>query len=146
MASIAARHRGCFHVACIDTWFQLHSSCPLCRAQVACHSHVQSESVVSVRNLIGTLDREDLYATTLSCCILFVGLTGILPHHDRSFVLLSRPGVSWRCWRKAAGLCCSLRSLSHITLSSVPPPTTRFRLALSDSSQGDTQLPVNTSP
>ncbi|XP_030471875.1 RING-H2 finger protein ATL66-like [Syzygium oleosum] len=48
-----------FHVACIDTWFQLHSSCPLCRAQVACHSHVQSESVVSVRNLIRTLDRED---------------------------------------------------------------------------------------
>ncbi|KAL3750827.1 hypothetical protein ACJRO7_011764 [Eucalyptus globulus] len=38
-----------FHVACIDTWFRLHSNCPLRR----------SDSVVSVRSLMETLDRED---------------------------------------------------------------------------------------
>ncbi|XP_030537629.1 RING-H2 finger protein ATL51-like [Rhodamnia argentea] len=48
-----------FHVACIDTWFQLHSNCPLCRAQVACHLNVQIGSVVSARSLMGTLERED---------------------------------------------------------------------------------------
>ncbi|WKA05164.1 hypothetical protein VitviT2T_023145 [Vitis vinifera] len=25
----------CFHVGCIDAWFQAHSTCPLCRSQVS---------------------------------------------------------------------------------------------------------------
>ncbi|KAL9348691.1 hypothetical protein Peur_060057 [Populus x canadensis] len=30
----------CFHVACIDAWFQSHSTCPLCRNQVLLrHDH-----------------------------------------------------------------------------------------------------------
>ncbi|KAF8037479.1 hypothetical protein BT93_B0389 [Corymbia citriodora subsp. variegata] len=47
-----------FHIACIDTLFQLHSDCPLCRSQVVCHSNVQSESAESLRSLTGTLDRK----------------------------------------------------------------------------------------
>lgn len=27
-----------FHVSCIDTWFQSHSKCPLCRSHVSTHS------------------------------------------------------------------------------------------------------------
>ncbi|KAL5581078.1 hypothetical protein UlMin_013520 [Ulmus minor] len=35
-----------FHISCIDTWFQFHSSCPLCRSDVQDVSS-ESESFVS---------------------------------------------------------------------------------------------------
>ncbi|CAA2933600.1 RING-H2 finger ATL66-like [Olea europaea subsp. europaea] len=47
-----------FHVSCIDTWFQTHSSCPLCRSFVY-NPAVQHECSVSIYSLPGTLHRED---------------------------------------------------------------------------------------
>ncbi|KAK8463890.1 hypothetical protein PHAVU_011G067550 [Phaseolus vulgaris] len=47
-----------FHVSCIDTWFQSHSNCPLCRASV--HHHVLHCSVAaSHTTLLQPLRRED---------------------------------------------------------------------------------------
>lgn len=47
-----------FHVACIDTWFQTHSNCPLCRSHVydPCH-----EYSISMDTLLHTLRREDFF-------------------------------------------------------------------------------------
>ncbi|XP_050204504.1 RING-H2 finger protein ATL16-like [Mercurialis annua] len=45
-----------FHIACIDTWFQTHSNCPLCRTQVYDPS---LESYISMNTLLETLRRED---------------------------------------------------------------------------------------
>ncbi|XP_021643455.2 RING-H2 finger protein ATL16-like [Hevea brasiliensis] len=45
-----------FHVACIDTWFQTRSNCPLCRSQVYDLSHEYS---ISMSILLETLRRED---------------------------------------------------------------------------------------
>ncbi|KAI3732837.1 hypothetical protein L1987_64046 [Smallanthus sonchifolius] len=49
-----------FHVSCIDTWFQTHSSCPLCRSDVlelkgldsTCESPHNREDVVEERSII----------------------------------------------------------------------------------------------
>ncbi|KAL2328711.1 hypothetical protein Fmac_022138 [Flemingia macrophylla] len=43
-----------FHVSCIDTWFQSHSNCPLCRSSI--HHH---PCLVSTDALIEPLRRED---------------------------------------------------------------------------------------
>ncbi|XP_052178861.1 RING-H2 finger protein ATL66-like [Diospyros lotus] len=48
-----------FHVSCIDTWFQTHSSCPLCRSYV-CNLAMDNGYSVSVYNLLETLRRENL--------------------------------------------------------------------------------------
>nr|XP_043638238.1 RING-H2 finger protein ATL16-like [Erigeron canadensis] len=46
-----------FHVSCIDTWFQTHSNCPLCRSDVFDHLDVSVSTCDSLgRNLI----REDV--------------------------------------------------------------------------------------
>ncbi|KHN21991.1 RING-H2 finger protein ATL2 [Glycine soja] len=45
-----------FHVSCIDTWFQSHSNCPLCRSVV--HHHILQCSVAS-HTLLQPLRRED---------------------------------------------------------------------------------------
>ncbi|XP_024980919.1 RING-H2 finger protein ATL1-like [Cynara cardunculus var. scolymus] len=45
-----------FHVACIDTWFQTHSSCPLCRSDV----FDLEVSVSTCGSLGGNLIREDV--------------------------------------------------------------------------------------
>ncbi|TKY67313.1 RING-H2 finger protein ATL2 [Spatholobus suberectus] len=47
-----------FHVSCIDTWFQSHSNCPLCRSFV--HHHILQCSVAS-HTLIQPLRREDFF-------------------------------------------------------------------------------------
>lgn len=47
-----------FHVACIDTWFQIHSSCPLCRSNVFSVKMQQGHSI-SMYTLLETLRRED---------------------------------------------------------------------------------------
>ncbi|XVF46471.1 hypothetical protein PTKIN_Ptkin03bG0029200 [Pterospermum kingtungense] len=49
-----------FHISCIDTWFQTHSSCPLCRSSV-CYVTTEPECVVSVSvfTIMETLRRED---------------------------------------------------------------------------------------
>ncbi|KAK7404614.1 hypothetical protein VNO78_05569 [Psophocarpus tetragonolobus] len=45
-----------FHVSCIDTWFESHSSCPLCRSYV--HHHILQSSAAS-HTLLQPLGRED---------------------------------------------------------------------------------------
>ncbi|KAH0716453.1 hypothetical protein KY284_009358 [Solanum tuberosum] len=47
-----------FHVACIDTWFQIHSSCPLCRSNVFSVKMQQGHSI-TMNTLLETLRRED---------------------------------------------------------------------------------------
>ncbi|EEF31275.1 RING-H2 finger protein ATL66 [Ricinus communis] len=47
-----------FHVACIDTWFQTHSNCPLCRSHVYDLSHEYS---MSINILLETPRREDFF-------------------------------------------------------------------------------------
>ncbi|KAA8543078.1 hypothetical protein F0562_021427 [Nyssa sinensis] len=49
----------CFHIDCIDTWFQSHSNCPLCRAPVRLAVSVQAtenqiETIVSVSEPSGS--------------------------------------------------------------------------------------------
>lgn len=52
-----------FHVACIDTWFQSHSNCPLCRTTVydlTIHTiDTDAEYPVSVNTMLEPLSRED---------------------------------------------------------------------------------------
>lgn len=35
-----------FHVECVDTWFQSHANCPLCRTPIEEKARVESESMV----------------------------------------------------------------------------------------------------
>lgn len=45
-----------FHVACIDTWFQTHSNCPICRSHVHDSGHEHS---ISMNTMLESLRRED---------------------------------------------------------------------------------------
>ncbi|XVF68691.1 hypothetical protein PTKIN_Ptkin11bG0021800 [Pterospermum kingtungense] len=47
-----------FHISCVDTWFQSHSSCPLCRSSVS-DVITRPECSVSVFTVLETLRRED---------------------------------------------------------------------------------------
>ncbi|KAK7341730.1 hypothetical protein VNO80_24667 [Phaseolus coccineus] len=47
-----------FHVSCIDTWFQSHSNCPLCRASVH-HDVLHCSVAASHTTLLQPLRRED---------------------------------------------------------------------------------------
>ncbi|KAK6142192.1 hypothetical protein DH2020_003004 [Rehmannia glutinosa] len=47
-----------FHVSCIDTWFQTHSSCPLCRCHV-CDVNASRDSSMAVHSFPESLNRED---------------------------------------------------------------------------------------
>ncbi|KAI3450450.1 hypothetical protein Pfo_007115 [Paulownia fortunei] len=49
-----------FHVSCIDTWFQTHSSCPLCRSYV-CDINTPHESSMAMHSFLETLNREDFH-------------------------------------------------------------------------------------
>lgn len=47
-----------FHVPCIDSWFQSHSNCPLCRSTVY-DLTIHAEYPVSVNTVLEPLSRED---------------------------------------------------------------------------------------
>ncbi|WCJ41177.1 RING/U-box superfamily protein [Euphorbia peplus] len=47
-----------FHVACIDTWFQAHSNCPICRSLIC------EDCSLSMNSLIESLRREDFFDET----------------------------------------------------------------------------------
>ncbi|KAK7262417.1 hypothetical protein RJT34_29990 [Clitoria ternatea] len=52
-----------FHIRCIDTWFESHSNCPLCRT-VVLHllpANNNQESFVSSGTLLETLRREEFF-------------------------------------------------------------------------------------
>lgn len=49
-----------FHVSCIDTWFQTHSNCPLCRSYV-CHVNSPGGTSVDMHLYLETLTREDFH-------------------------------------------------------------------------------------
>ncbi|XP_061373227.1 RING-H2 finger protein ATL16-like [Gastrolobium bilobum] len=48
-----------FHVSCIDTWFQSHSNCPICRSHVYLDLPANLECSVSSYTLTESLRRED---------------------------------------------------------------------------------------
>ncbi|XP_057779454.1 RING-H2 finger protein ATL52-like [Salvia miltiorrhiza] len=52
-----------FHVSCIDTWFQTHDSCPLCRSYV-CHPNTPPQSSININIYLQTLNREDFHRHT----------------------------------------------------------------------------------
>ncbi|XP_059626978.1 RING-H2 finger protein ATL16-like [Cornus florida] len=54
-----------FHVPCIDTWFQNHSTCPLCRSQIYDFTP-DHEYSVSINSLLETLRREDFLRQRLA--------------------------------------------------------------------------------
>ncbi|KAL7115603.1 hypothetical protein ACP275_04G192400 [Erythranthe tilingii] len=53
-----------FHVSCIDTWFQTHASCPLCRSYVCDRTNDGTPphgSSINVHSYLETLNREDFH-------------------------------------------------------------------------------------
>ncbi|CAK9168915.1 unnamed protein product [Ilex paraguariensis] len=48
-----------FHVSCIDTWFQTHSSCPLCRSHIY-DLKIHHECSISMYTLLETLEERFL--------------------------------------------------------------------------------------
>ncbi|KAJ8636887.1 hypothetical protein MRB53_011154 [Persea americana] len=53
-----------FHVVCVDTWFQTHSTCPLCRSDVLHDFNSQQSCSLSMFTLMETLRREDVHSET----------------------------------------------------------------------------------
>ncbi|KAF9592173.1 hypothetical protein IFM89_012667 [Coptis chinensis] len=54
-----------FHISCIDTWFQSHSNCPLCRSHIIYNLTDNHGYSVSMLTLLDTL-REDAIGETAS--------------------------------------------------------------------------------
>ncbi|PIA52986.1 hypothetical protein AQUCO_01000687v1 [Aquilegia coerulea] len=53
-----------FHIACIDTWFESHSNCPLCRSHIIYNLADHRDYSVSMLTLLETLRREDVIRET----------------------------------------------------------------------------------
>ncbi|KAL1558641.1 RING-H2 finger protein ATL16-like [Salvia divinorum] len=53
-----------FHVSCIDTWFQTHSSCPLCRSYVCQPDTPCESSSININIYLEALNREDFHRQT----------------------------------------------------------------------------------
>lgn len=72
-----------FHVSCVDTWFQTHSNCPLCRTDVVNDISSRHDYSVSMSTLMETLRREDAYRETS------------YTYHVQESELMQNPLVCW---------------------------------------------------
>ncbi|XP_077232900.1 RING-H2 finger protein ATL57-like [Tasmannia lanceolata] len=73
-----------FHISCIDTWFQTHSSCPLCRSNVI-HNFTHHDYSLSMFTLLETLRREETYGER------FVGYQVLGSETDQNPVIWQGP-------------------------------------------------------
>ena len=62
----------CFHADCIGTWFEAHSTCPLCRSQVSLPHHSQptllSDYIVLLKLIVSKIGNPLSFEIPLAFC------------------------------------------------------------------------------